>query len=126
VVINNNCPEQLNVPVDRDQIRQVFWNLFLNAAQAMPNGGVISIDADNGDGLKDALGKVKIVVADTGSGMTGNDMKRVFEPFFTTKSGGTGLGLATVYRIIESHGGTIYVDSVIDTGTTFTILLPVA
>jgi len=76
--------------------------------------------------VKDAEGKVKIVVADTGSGMTADDMKRVFEPFFTTKSSGTGLGLATVYRIIESHGGTIFVDSVIDSGTTFTILLPVA
>jgi len=126
VVINNNCPDQLKVPVDRDQIRQVFWNLFLNAAQAMPNGGMISIDADKCEAVQDAEGKIKIVVADTGSGMTVDDMKRVFEPFFTTKSGGTGLGLATVYRIIESHGGTIFVDSVIDSGTTFTILLPVA
>ena len=126
VVINNNCPDQLKVPVDRDQIRQVFWNLFLNAAQAMPNGGMISIEADKCEAVQDAEGKIKIVVADTGSGMTVDDMKRVFEPFFTTKSGGTGLGLATVYRIIESHGGTIFVDSVIDSGTTFTILLPVA
>jgi two-component system sensor histidine kinase PilS (NtrC family) len=124
VVINNNCPEQLNLPVDRDQIRQVFWNLFLNAAQAMPGGGVIRIDADNDEAVGSSEGKVKIVVADTGAGMSGNDMKRVFEPFFTTKSGGTGLGLATVYRIIESHGGTIIVDSVKDAGTTFTIMLP--
>jgi two-component system, NtrC family, sensor histidine kinase PilS len=125
VVIHNNCPEQLSVPVDRDQIRQVFWNLFLNAAQAMPNGGVIRIDADNEEAMRCSEGTVKIVVADTGAGMTVNDMKRVFEPFFTTKFGGTGLGLATVYRIIESHGGTIFVDSVIGAGTTFTIMLPV-
>jgi two-component system sensor histidine kinase PilS (NtrC family) len=125
VVINNNCPDQLKVPVDRDQIRQVFWNLFLNAAEAMPNGGMIRIDAANGQAMKDTEGMVKIVVADTGSGMTVDDMKRVFEPFFTTKSSGTGLGLATVYRIIESHCGTIFVDSVIDSGTVFTILLPV-
>jgi two-component system, NtrC family, sensor histidine kinase PilS len=126
VVINNNCPEHLKVPVDRDLIRQVFLNLFLNAAEAMPNGGMIRIDADDCESFNNADGKVKITFADTGSGMTGDDMKRVFEPFFTTKSGGTGLGLATVYRIIESHGGTIFVDSVVDTGTKFTILLPVA
>jgi two-component system sensor histidine kinase PilS (NtrC family) len=56
--------------------------------------------------------------------MTGDDLKKVFEPFFTTKSGGTGLGLATVYRIIESHGGSILADSAIDAGTTITMFLP--
>lgn len=125
VVIDNSCPEQLSVSVDRDQIRQVFWNLFLNAAEAMPDGGEIRVYADNNKDIIDTEGKVKIVVADSGSGMTGDDMKRVFEPFFTTKVTGTGLGLATVYRIIESHGGTILVESVMGAGTTFTILLPV-
>ena len=127
VTIQNNCLEQLTLPVDRDQIRQVFWNLFLNAAEAMPRGGTIKIDATMGKNVEDGIGsgeKVKIVVADNGSGMTGDDVKKVFEPFFTTKSGGTGLGLATVYRIIESHGGTILVDSAIDAGTTFTMFLP--
>jgi len=127
VTIRNNCLEQLTLPVDRDQMRQVFLNLFLNAAEAMPSGGTIKIDARMGENVEDGITsgeKVKIVVADNGSGMTGDDVKKVFEPFFTTKSGGTGLGLATVYRIIESHGGTILVDSAIEAGTTFTMFLP--
>jgi len=129
VIIQNNCIEQLKIAVDRDQMRQVFWNLFINAAEAMPAGGTIKVDTvmgNNSETGKLPGANVKIVVADTGSGMAINDVERVFEPFFTTKSGGTGLGLATVYRIIESHGGTILVDSAIDAGTTFTILLPVA
>ena len=128
VIIQNNCLEQLTLAIDRDQMRQVFWNLFINAAEAMPAGGTIKVDTVTGNNGETGMfsgENVKIVVADTGSGMTMNDVKRVFEPFFTTKSGGTGLGLATVYRIIESHGGSIFVDSVKDAGTNFTICLPV-
>jgi two-component system sensor histidine kinase PilS (NtrC family) len=128
VIIQNNCMEQLTLAIDRDQMRQVFWNLFINAAEAMPAGGTIKVDTvtgNNGDPGMFSGENIKIVVADTGSGMAMNDVKRVFEPFFTTKSGGTGLGLATVYRIIESHGGSIFVNSVKDAGTTFTICLPV-
>jgi two-component system sensor histidine kinase PilS (NtrC family) len=128
VVIQNNSMDQLTLAIDRDQMRQVFWNLFINAAEAMPAGGTIKVDAvmgtNGGTGMFSGK-NVKIVVADTGLGMAMNDVKRVFEPFFTTKSSGTGLGLATVYRIIESHGGSIIVDSVKDVGTTFTIYLPV-
>jgi two-component system sensor histidine kinase PilS (NtrC family) len=94
----------------------------------MPGGGTIKIDAMIGKDGKEANSredKAKIIIADDGSGMTRNDLKRLFEPFFTTKPGGTGLGLATVYRIIETHGGTISVESAVDAGTTFTIFLPV-
>jgi two-component system, NtrC family, sensor histidine kinase PilS len=129
VIIQNDCQEELTLFMDRDQMRQVFWNLFLNAAEAMPAGGTINIDAmiskDLEGGIKQG-DRAKIVIADNGSGMTMDNVKRVFEPFFTTKSGGTGLGLAIVYRIIESHGGTIFVDSEGDVGTTFTIFLPVS
>ena len=128
VNIQNNCQERLTLAVDRNQIRQVFWNLFLNAAEAMPSGGTIKIDAMIGKDGKEGISqeeKAKIVIADNGSGMTMNNVKRVFEPFFTTKSGGTGLGLAIVYRIIESHAGTIFVESAVDVGTKFTIFLPV-
>jgi two-component system, NtrC family, sensor histidine kinase PilS len=127
VIISNNCPEWLTVPVDRDQMQQVFWNLFINAAEAMPSGGVIKIDAvivparEYGTGSGE---KVKIVVADNGAGMTLKDVQNVFEPFFTTKPEGTGLGLATVYRVIESHNGTILVESSCNSGTTFTMYLP--
>jgi two-component system sensor histidine kinase PilS (NtrC family) len=125
VTIDNNCPEQLNLPVDRDQIRQVFWNLFINAADAMPDGGYIKIDAGFDKETLNRQNKIEIVVSDTGKGMTGEEMESLFEPFFTTKEGGSGLGLATVYRIIESHGGTISVDSTLNVGTAFTIILPV-
>jgi two-component system sensor histidine kinase PilS (NtrC family) len=128
VIIQNNCQERLTLSVDRDQIRQVFWNLLLNAAEAMHAGGTIKIDAmvgKDGEEVVSQEDKAKIVIADNGSGMTMNNVKRVFEPFFTTKSGGTGLGLATVYRIIESHGGTIFVESAVGLGTTFTMFLPV-
>jgi two-component system sensor histidine kinase PilS (NtrC family) len=128
VTIQNNCQEGLTLAVDRDQIRQVFWNLLLNAAEAMPMAGTIKINAmieKDGEKVSSREERAKIVIADNGSGMTENDLQRVFEPFFTTKSGGTGLGLAIVYRIIESHGGSIFVESAVDAGTTFTIFLPV-
>jgi two-component system sensor histidine kinase PilS (NtrC family) len=124
VSISNNCPEKLTVLIDHDQFRQVFWNLLLNASEAMTNGGKINIQADKVEDDIYNSGKVNIAISDTGKGMSQDDMKRVFEPFFTTKSNGTGLGLATVYRIIESHGGTILVDSTLNCGTTFTICLP--
>jgi two-component system sensor histidine kinase PilS (NtrC family) len=124
VSISNKCPEKFTVLVDHDQMRQVFWNLLLNAAEAMPMGGTITIDVVRKVVDSHGNGMVNITIADTGKGMDRDDMKRVFEPFFTTKSNGTGLGLATVYRIIESHGGTIFVDSALNCGTTFTICLP--
>lgn len=129
IAICNNCPETLAMTVDRDQLLQVLWNLFLNAAEAMAPGGVITVDAMMTQAHADGRGggdQVEIRVTDNGKGMTKSEVQKVFEPFFTTKPYGTGLGLATVYRIIESHGGTIRVDSACGVGTTFTICLPVA
>jgi two-component system sensor histidine kinase PilS (NtrC family) len=127
VTIGNECPEGLTIVADRDQIQQVFWNLFVNAAEAMPGGGEILIGAEVLRGADMGVrpgNAVKISVADNGKGISPNDLQKVFEPFYTTKAGGTGLGLATVYRIIESHAGRIRVDSRPDEGTVFTILLP--
>lgn len=127
VSIINNCPDGLSIAVDRDQLQQVFWNLLVNAAEAMPMGGMVAIDAaaQTARDLDILSGNsVKITLADNGGGMNSDDMKRVFEPFFTTKAGGTGLGLAIVYRIIESHGGSIHASSSPARGTTFTITLP--
>ncbi len=104
------------------KIEQIFINLIINAAQAMPEGrrGVIEIITvlEGND--------VVATVRDTGSGMSDGTIKQVFDPFFTTKRarGGTGLGLSIVYRIVEEHGGTINVASKVGEGTTFTIRIP--
>jgi two-component system sensor histidine kinase PilS (NtrC family) len=127
VQIVNDCPDNLSIAVDRDQFQQVFWNLLVNAVEAMTGGGIVTIDAEyqgvNAQAPRDGE-VVRITVRDNGKGMHEDDMRRVFEPFFTTKAGGTGLGLATVYRIIESHGGAIRVNSVLGKGTCFTISVP--
>ncbi len=120
IVFINECNENLTIYADSNQIEQVFWNLFVNAADAMPDGGEIRID---GYELK-SFNKVCINISDNGTGMKSEEINMVFEPFFTTKINGTGLGLATVYRIIEAHGGKITLNSQINSGSTFSIFLP--
>ena len=117
------------------QIHQVLLNLCVNARDAMPNGGQLSFAADNvqldqaqADALPDAKpGEyISLIVSDTGSGMLPEVQARIFEPFFTTKSEGrgTGIGLATVLRIVRNHGGCVRVESQPGQGTTFEVLLP--
>jgi len=113
--------EELLVEGDRRQLQQVFWNLFLNGAQSMPEGGKLEITSRRGG---DSMAEV--TVADSGEGVAADDMERLFDPFFSTKESGTGLGLALVHRVIESHGGTIAVRSRRGRGSTFTIRLPLA
>lgn len=103
---------------DSNQLRQVFWNLLLNAVQEMEGGGRLAVRLEQEDD------SVKLSVSDTGKGIDSQDMGKIFEPFFTTKESGTGLGLAIVHRIVESHGGQIHVHSKAGKGTTFTLLLP--
>ncbi len=110
---------------DSQRIRQVFWNLLINACQAMPRGGEITITARLFSRVNDDTDWCEIIIADTGQGITYEDRDRIFNPFFTTKTGGTGLGLSIVYRIIEDHRGTITVDSVPGKGTQFFIKLPI-
>ncbi len=121
--------------VDEGQIKQVLMNLFVNAWQAMPNGGKIIIRSENtmlDDSLVDELGLespgtyVKVTVADTGIGMEEDIMSRIFDPFFTTKERGqgTGLGLATTYGIIKSHKGMVKVESEPGKGSAFMFFLP--
>jgi two-component system sensor histidine kinase PilS (NtrC family) len=127
VRIENAVPEDLVVVFDKDQCSQIFWNLLVNGAEAIVCEGLIVVEAGMLRDLGSASGdrdQVRICVRDNGSGMSEVEVKRVFEPFFTTKKGGTGLGLATVYRIVETHGGRITVSSVEGEGTTVTIYLP--
>ena len=104
------------------QLQQVFVNIFVNAAQAMPDGGSIKIEYVLGSK------SCQILVTDTGSGMSSTTQKQLFDPFYTTKpvGEGTGLGLSISYSIIESHKGTIEVESTEGVGTTFIITLPLA
>jgi len=115
---------------DEIQLLQVINNLAVNAVQAMPGGGTLSISAENlalGLDHPDAGGHarwIRLAVADTGVGIPPENLARIFEPFFTTKPKGTGLGLATCYAVVSKHGGKLRVESVPERGTTFHILLP--
>jgi signal transduction histidine kinase len=108
------------VELDRDLFRQALLNLMLNAEQAMPQGGEITIQA-----VQEA-DRVCLSLIDTGKGMTPEVLGRIFKPFFSTKPGGTGLGLPTTRKIIRAHGGTLDAQSEVGRGTKFTIRLPVA
>jgi PAS domain S-box-containing protein len=119
-------------PVDADmgQLRQVIYNLVMNADQSMPEGGMLSIraenvrlDAENSRSLA-AGDYVKITIVDSGIGISREHLSKIFDPYFTTKETGSGLGLATSYMIIKKHGGDITVDSEQGRGSTFTIHLP--
>lgn len=109
-------------PIDAHLLRQALINLVVNAAQAMPRGGVITVAASI-----EPRGQVPwltINVKDEGLGLTARATERMFQPFFTTKATGTGLGLAVVKRIVDSHGGEVTARANADKGTTFTMRLP--
>jgi signal transduction histidine kinase len=110
-------PALTSLMADRDQLRQVFWNLLLNAVQAMRQGGTLAVET------RRVPGSVEVIVRDTGPGIPANILPRVFEPFVTSKAGGTGLGLAIVRRIIEDHGGRITVSAQDGEGTCFVLSL---
>jgi signal transduction histidine kinase len=125
--IEVSISEDLRVAeVDPSQIGQVLHNILLNARQAMPEGGIIEVRAEN-VGLKDspvADTRVRISIRDYGCGMSAAVLPRIFDPYFTTKTGGSGLGLATAHAIITKHGGSLSVESKPGYGAVFTIELP--
>jgi signal transduction histidine kinase len=110
-----------NVSIDRQQLQQVFLNLFLNGIEAMPRGGSLRIVTRKTDG-----NTVAILVEDTGHGIPEDVQAKIFDPFFTTKDSGTGLGLSIARKIVEAHAGTIMVESPVQgrQGTRFTIEIP--
>ncbi|WP_051305411.1 isochorismatase family protein [Desulfogranum mediterraneum] len=118
--------------VDNGQIQQVISNLTTNANQAMPDGGRLYITLENAALQEDALSGleqrkyIKLTVQDEGTGIVQEDRERIFDPYFSTKQTGSGLGLTTVYSIINKHGGRINVESEPGKGTTFTLYLPVS
>jgi signal transduction histidine kinase len=120
------APNLRTVLADQAQLRQVLLNLVLNARDAMPHGGRITVSTQANDRLSGAQATVSLLVEDTGCGMDEGTLARLFEPFFTTKQPGhgTGLGLATVQRIVSEAGGTIEVKSEAGHGTRIEVLLP--
>jgi two-component system, NtrC family, sensor kinase len=108
------------------RLQQVFLNLFLNAKDAMPGGGTLSVATSNGE-------VVSVRVSDTGSGISPEHVQRIYDPFFTTKTSpkegqnrGSGLGLSVTYGIIQEHAGKIRVESTSASGTTFALDFPLS
>ncbi len=124
--INVECHVDAAITIQGDarRLRQVFWNLLINANQAMPEGGTIRLSATPFASTENGSVWCEIIVADNGPGIAPDHIKKIFDPFFTTKESGTGLGLSIVHRIIEDHGGTISVESTPGRGTTFRVRLP--
>ncbi len=119
--------DDLFIQGDPHQIRQVFWNLFINAAQAMPEGGELCVELrKNSSSLPFLKGQThgEISVKDTGVGIGEEEIGKIFDPFFTTKERGTGLGLSIVHSVLESYGGKIKVHSQKGNGSVFSVYLP--
>jgi len=139
IEIDLDVEEGLTVYADADQLRQLFWNLVLNASESMPDGGRLRVSArslkagdsqgDSSAGRKGREGEegktrwLEIAIADDGCGIPREKLDRIFDPFFTTKQNGSGLGLATVHRIVQNHGGSVRLESELGVGTTVRIRL---
>jgi signal transduction histidine kinase len=113
-----SVPLRMTLFADRDMLRRAIMNLLLNALDAMPDGGELTITAYGDHGW------LELEVADSGPGLTDEARRRAFEPFYTTKSHGTGLGLAIVFRIVEVHGGQVSAVNCPDGGAAFTLRIP--
>jgi signal transduction histidine kinase len=119
IEIKTFLPSDLpQVPLDQELFKQAVLNLLLNATQAMPEGGTLTIQAESNHA------EVRLSFIDTGCGMTPEVQEKIFRPFFSTRPGGSGLGLPTTRRIIEAHRGRIEVQSEPGRGTKITLVLP--
>jgi signal transduction histidine kinase len=118
-IYKNYSPDIAPILIDRQLIERVLYNLLLNAAQASPPQGSVTVKTRQLDDT------VEISVIDRGTGIAPKDRESIFNPFFTTKSSGVGLGLAIVSKIVDEHGGQITVESEPGAGSVFHVLLPV-
>ena len=136
-VTRSNPRGNFKAMVDPDQMKQVFWNLLINAAQSMSDGGEIGIHLEKKSEAfwgttfpitapRKEMEWIMISIIDSGNGISPQEKEKIFEPFFTTKEGGTGLGLSIVHKIVENHNGMIKVQSEVGKGSTFKIFLPAA
>lgn len=114
----SELPADWYVTADRDMLRRALLNLAMNAVDAMPHGGTLTVRAARGSR------GVDLQMLDTGPGLSEEARRRAFEPFYTTKPGGTGLGLAIVYRIAEAHGGQVVAANAPSGGAVFTLTIP--
>ncbi|HEY0426398.1 MAG TPA: ATP-binding protein [Pyrinomonadaceae bacterium] len=112
--------QNLSIAADREKLAQIFDNLFLNALEAMPEGGLLRVEID------EKTEKIEIKISDTGEEIAADKREKIFEPFFTTKDTGTGLGLAISREIAESHGGRLFLDESPKGDTIFVVELPLS
>ena len=119
-IVDSHHEDLLQVQADGQQLHRVFQNLIINAQDAMPDGGVITVSTVETDGF------AEVAISDTGDGIKPEIILRIFDPLFTTKTKGTGLGLAVCQQIVSKHGGTIVVESKLGEGATFKVRLPVS
>jgi len=127
--LDTEFEDELYIQGDPNQVRQVFWNLLINAAQAMPKGGMLRVRLRKGSSgglLPGGRSYGEVSVIDSGSGIGEEEIGKIFDPFFTTKEKGTGLGLSIVHSIVESYGGKIAVQSQKGQGSVFSVFIPLA
>lgn len=122
IIIHTNLGEMNLILADKDQIKQVFWNLLKNATEAIEGSGKIEVETSMSVDEGKKVGK--IVVKDDGCGMVDECIKKIFDPFYTSREGGTGLGLAIVHNLVKAHDGSLTVDSHPKEGSTFTLTVP--
>ncbi len=119
VVRESLCANPPEIQADAEQLEQVLKNIIINALQAMPEGGVLTLETG-----ATSAGGAYMAISDTGIGISPDKIDRIFQPFVTTKTKGTGLGLSVVHKIVENHGGKIEVTSEVGKGSTFRVSLP--
>jgi two-component system sensor histidine kinase PilS (NtrC family) len=120
--IHQTCQVKNILSGNQTEIKEIIWNLTINAVQSMPDGGILTVKCNEID-MK-AGSYITIQISDTGCGIENESIQKIFTPFYTTKERGTGLGLAIVNRITESHDGKLSIKSTVGKGSCFTILLP--